>query len=265
MIKNRVRYLTYTALFLSFYHSNLHAESLTIGTGDGRPYIFVKRNVIDIEKPGFSIEIVNAISDKLDWGVQYAVMPFSRQVVSTQKGETDALMAVFKSDAPDLVYPDEPIGVASNCFFKREDNDFHFPDRRALDEVRIGVTNGFTYGLIDEFVAENRFNNIVTLSGDDKDVVQRLITMTLEGKIDTFIEAEAVVNYHLQEKHIKDLVNAGCTRTFKAYIAFSPVKPGSVQRAKRFDQAMTELRMSGELAMILAKYGTKDWKNPHSR
>lgn len=236
------------------------AEFLTIATGDGRPYIFVDNDNVSAALPGFSIEILQSVAKIQGWKLKFEVMPFSRQVIATRTGQVDGMIAVFKSDAPDLLFPSQPIGLASNCFFALEKSSFRFPDRTSLDDYKIGVTNGFTYGLIDQYIAENAGRNIVSLSGEDRDVVTRLISMLLEDRIDTFIEAEAVVNYHLKEKNIRNVKNAGCTQTFAAYVAFSPSKSASKSRIDTFDRGVIVLRKSGKLQKILDKYGAKDWR-----
>ncbi len=252
-------------LFSLFVFGNLtllptEADVLSIPTGDGRPYIFVENNQIEFERPGFSIEILQSVARLQGWKLKFEVMPFSRQVIATRKGQVDGMIAIFKTDAPDLLFPNQPIGQASNCFFALDKSDFRFPDRTSLDDYKIGVTNGFTYGLVDQYIAENIGKNIISLSGDDKDVLTRLINMLQENRIDTFIEAETVVNYHLQEKGIKNIKNVGCTRTLKAFIAFSPSLQNSKKRITAFDQTVKQLRSSGQLQKILEKYGVKDWR-----
>ena len=243
-----------SCLFFAAYAGN---DELVIATGGGSPYIVVEDNHLSAPSPGFSIEIIKAVAEKLDWQVRFEVMPFSRQLAETEHGNTDALMAVFKSDAPHFIYPSQQIGIASNCFFKRVGSDFYFPDRkRSLDRYRIGVTNGFTYGLIDEYSAEN----IVTLSGEDEMVVPRLVKMLKDGRIDAFIEAEAVVSHYLKSNNIQGQVKAGCTSTLDAYIGFSPNNPKSVDRARQFDNAVDELRQEGRVAEILSKYNVQDWR-----
>jgi polar amino acid transport system substrate-binding protein len=237
------------------------ADQLIIATGGGSPYIVVDGQKIREPLPGFSIEIVKAVSEKLDWQIKFEIMPFSRQLAATESGTTDALMAVLKSDAPHFVYPSQQIGIASNCFFKRRGTNFYFPDREVpLDHYRIGVTNGFTYGLIDDYIAENNAKNIMTLSGEDNDVLPRLVKMLTDGRIDTFIEAEAVVNYYLKKHNIHSIVNAGCTSILDAYIGFSPNNPKSTSRADSFDKAVAELRSEGTIAQILAKYNVTEWR-----
>jgi polar amino acid transport system substrate-binding protein len=255
--------ITYTINIVSslFCIAFANEDSLTIATGGGSPYIVVRDQKLDTSAPGFSIEIVKAAAEKLDWQISFEVMPFSRQMAETESGKTDALIAVLKTDAPHFVYPSQQIGIASNCFFKRAGTSFYFPDRKtSLDNYRIGVTNGFTYGLIDDYIAENSARNIVTLSGEDEKVLPRLIKMLEEERVDVFIEAETVVNHYIQQNNIPNVVNAGCTLILDAYIGFAPNNPKSILRAARFDKAVDELRREGKIADILSKYNVQDWR-----
>jgi len=237
-----------------------HSEKITIATGDGRPYIFTDGLEVLPEKPGFSIEIVMAASALLGWDTQFVVLPFSRQVLNTHHGNYDGMMAIFHSDAPHFTFPEQPIGIARNCFYTRKDSSFIFTSEHSLDVIKFAVTNGYTYGEIDAYIEKNRLGNIVTMSGEDKHVAERLIAMLKTKRIDAFIEAEAVIDYHLKEKSIADVVNAGCTPTLDAFIAFSPVLDTSHSRAKAFDRAVTALRHNGDLQRILNRYNVKDWR-----
>lgn len=236
-------------------------DELVIALGGGSPYIIVEGKQIREKNPGISVEIINAVAKKLDWRITYEVMPFSRQLAVTSQGKADALMAILKTDAPDYVFPSEPVGVASNCLFSEKELTFYFPERQeSLDHYRVGVSNGFTYGLMDDYIAENRSKNIIALAGEDDEVIQRLLMLLNEGRIDAFIEAESVVNYHLKKNNLPPLLKVVCTPILEVFLAFSPNRPDSRARVQAFDKALKELRSIGRVATILAKYNVTNWQ-----
>jgi polar amino acid transport system substrate-binding protein len=71
-----------------------------------------------------------------------------------------------------------------------------------------------------------------------------------------------VATYLLQNSALKQSIgNAGCYQgNLDFYVGFAPHNPESAARAKLLAQTMTELRSSGQLAKILARYGLSDWR-----
>ena len=234
-------------------------KHILVGTGDGPPFIRTENGSIHNEKPGLSIEILQSIAKHNNWKLEFVEMPFARQIVATRLGEVDAMVAVFKMDAPDLLYPSTPIAVAEHCFFTREDTDFWFTSLQDLDAIKLGVINDYNYGLIDEYVAENKQDNILRVSGQDKDSLTKLLALLHMRRIDAFIEAKSVVEYVTNNLDTETLRIAGCTAISPAYIAFSPASEESEQLAHEFDSAIEQLRTQGELKRLFQKYGITDW------
>ena len=234
-------------------------KRILIGTGDGPPFIRTENGNINNERPGLSIEILQSVAKHNSWKLEFIEMPFARQIVSTRLGEVDAMVAVFKMDAPDLLYPSTPIAVAEHCFFTHKDSDFHFTSLQDLNAIRLGVVNDYHYGVIDDYVAENKRDNILKVSGEDKDSLTKLLTLLDMRRIDAFIEAKSVVEHVTDYLGIEKLRIAGCTSTSPAYIAFSPVSEESQRLIHEFDFAMEQLRKRGQLKQIFKKYGIADW------
>ncbi len=233
---------------------------VVIGTGDGRPFIFTENGSVLPTNPGLSIEILQAVANEHNWALTFAEMPFIRQVSATRSGQIDGLVAVFKDDAPDLVYPDEPIAMAQNCFFINAGAPFHYQSTESLNDIILGVTNGYHYGEIDDYVAQNSKKNILKVSGEDKASLSTLLRLLQVNRIDAFIETSRVVEHAIKAQNIKNIKKAGCTAPMYAYVAFTPDLDVSVSLANDIDATVTRLRASGELDAILKKYGVDDWK-----
>jgi polar amino acid transport system substrate-binding protein len=81
------------------------------------------------------------------------------------------------------------------------------------------------------------------------------------NRLDAYIDSRTVFLSRMQtDRRGTDFRIAGeVDEEFPLYIACSAAKPGSRAHLKTLDDAMVELRASGELARILSRYGLKDW------
>ena len=95
------------------------------------------------------------------------------------------------------------------------------------------------------------------------------IKKLLKGRIDTIPEDKAVfVNMahkmgvldQIEEAGADPILNKDDFESLKIYLAFSPKNPNSKDYAKLLSEGIKEMRSSGELQKILAKYGLNDWK-----
>ncbi|WP_341661368.1 transporter substrate-binding domain-containing protein [Vibrio sp.] len=240
----------------------LQAKPLTFATGDWRPYIFEKNDTLDVNHPGFSIEIVDRVFAKLGYQITYKTPPFSRQLVDTERGVYAALVGLIVSDAPDFIYPTESVGQINNCFYTRNGNEWKFNGIPSLDAVNLGVINSYSYGVIDDYVGQNRTGNVIAISGSEENMLERLFSMLEAGRIDVVIDDSSVVTHYLKSASLTDQFQVvGCLGAVPAMIGFSPALPESKELAQKFSLGVQELRHSGELQEILNKYGIVDWKS----
>ena len=88
--------------------------------------------------------------------------------------------------------------------------------------------------------------------------------MTESKRLDGFIENPLVLEYNLglMKKDIKKFkaVSPNLANDPDLFISFAPGHPKSQEYAKILDLGMAEMRKSGRLKVILARYGLKDWK-----
>jgi polar amino acid transport system substrate-binding protein len=97
------------------------------------------------------------------------------------------------------------------------------------------------------------------ISGDDPPAMN--IRKLKADRIDAIIEDSAVMAYTLKREKEQGVKNIGCDpKKIPLYLAFSPKNPKSIEYAAAVDAAVIDLRKSGKLKQILAKYGLKDWK-----
>ncbi len=212
------------------------------------------------DKPGWGIEIAEAIFSKHGIKIDYQTLPWTRAVSMLESGEIECAIGATKDDIPTAIFPALGFAEARSHFFVLKDSKWEYKDESSLDSITLGVIQDYAYTeLLDKRIAENK--NVFISTGETP--LDQLITMLEKGRVDALVEDPAVFKYKLKELGKK-------SETFKEipydnpnpiYLAFTPKnKEVSEKYAKLFDEGMAELRSSGKLKEILAKYGAEDWK-----
>lgn len=242
------------------FHTN--SQTFDAVTGDWRPYIFEEAGSVRVDKPGFSIEIVKTIFNKMGHNLSIKTLAFARQIALTESGEADLLIGLYQSDAPQLRYPKEPIALSRNCFFVSPKSTWRYRDLNNLDQATIGTIKGYTYGHaeIDNYLSTHEGANVIPLAGLETQMLQRLFQLLDSQRIDVFPQDINIVEFFSkQQDEPISYLNAGCFSQVFAYVAFSPTLRKLDDLINQFDQEMQELRRSGELQKILNQYFVQDW------
>lgn len=208
------------------------------------------------EKPGIMIEIARAAFQSFGYDLAYTELPWTRAVTLTAYGSFDALIGPARGDAPDLVYPEEPIAFSQNCFFSLRDTNWNYYDISSLTKVSLGVGKDETVDdEIRSYIEKNRGSlRILEIGGTD--YMARLVELLKRNRVDAFIGDRAVVGYQLYKSRAnEDIQNVGCTdQIVKIYLAFFPGLQNVETIVRSFDEGVRGLRRSGELELILARY-----------
>jgi len=117
---------------------------------------------------------------------------------------------------------------------------------------------------MDQYIREHAAdsNRIEVIYGED--VVARNLRKLALGRIDTTLDGRAVLDYTIKKEGLAGrFVEAGTISMDRVYIAFSPRRSTSAAYARLLAEGVRELRASGDLQRILARYGCKDWM-PHA-
>lgn len=216
----------------------------------------------DKKRPGIMLEIAQKALRKQGYEITYNEIAWSRAIIETKQGNFDALIGSSKIDAPDFVYPKEPVAIARNCFFTLNDNKWNYSKITSLSEVELGVGQDETVSKEIEMYIEKykETSRVSILSGTD--YMSRLLLMLRKKRISAIIADVNVFNYLLKNTgESKSVKNAGCVGLpLKIYLAFSPHKYSASSNIIRlFDEGVKKLRRSGEFELILEKYGTEPW------
>ena len=212
------------------------------------------------EKEGFMIDIAREILKEAGHEIKYEVMPWDKAIDEAREGKIDGIVGAGEEDAPDFIFPKEPTAINSVCFFSKKSKGWTFKDMSSLNDVKVGVIEGYSYyDKVDEFI-ESAPKNLVKISGKEaaKDLASRLI----RGLLDVIIENEFVAPLTFG-KEMENIQVSGCGGRDDLFVAFSPhasKKATSEEYAKLMTEGVRKLRKDGRLQKILDKYGIKDWK-----
>ncbi|KAF0222010.1 MAG: ABC transporter substrate-binding [Rhodospirillaceae bacterium] len=213
----------------------------------------------DSAKPGYMIEIARAVFETRGQKVQYRVAPWPRAVANAVKGETDGAVGATRDDSGGLLLPAQPQGVTGNAVLVRNDAPWPWTGLTALAGKRVGITKDYSYGAeIDAWLAANPAR-IEAVGGETP--TENNLRKLAAGRIDVVIEDAAVARYTLAQMKMDGAVRIlHQDKAAPIFIAFTPANPKGGQYAKSLAEGMGELRQSGRLSAILAKYGLADWQ-----
>lgn len=214
------------------------------------------------ERPGFMVEVAREIFKKEGHSIDYDLMNWARAVADVREGKFNALVGCSKADAVGFIFPKVPIGILVNYYYALAESKWSYTGVDSLKSKMIGVINEYSYGdTIDEQIKKKN-PALKLVSGSDP--LLRLIQMTESKRLDGFIENPLVLEYNLglMKKDIKKFkaVSPNLANDPDLFISFAPGHPKSQEYAKILDLGMAEMRKSGRLKVILARYGLKDWK-----
>lgn len=205
---------------------------------------------------GFLIDIAKEIFTKAGHTVDYKELNWSRTLQEVREGKLNVAVGASKEDAKDLLLPKEHLSVSQNCFFGREDEPWSYTGPKSLESKKLAIANDYTYGdEIDGYINKNKNNDkIIDVTAGD-DIIDKNVKKVTGKRVDILIEDKSVVGYYLLKNNLK-LKNLGCLKSSNnIYLAFSAKNPKSKSYVELFDKSYQELKKSGQLAVILKKYG----------
>jgi polar amino acid transport system substrate-binding protein len=115
-------------------------------------------------------------------------------------------------------------------------------------------------------VLKNKLNiSRVAMVTGEQAVAQNIKRLVL-GRIDVYVEAQAVVRFQAGKDGQADLLeSAGILNATPLYVAFSPQCATSAAYARMLAEGVDELRATGKLDDILHKYALHDWKRDEAQ
>jgi len=217
----------------------------------------------DARLPGYAVEITKRILEKAGHTLTYENTPWSRALKLVKDGDSSAIIGVTRNEAPELIFPEQEIGISVIHFFKRKGTPWRYSGIASLKDVNVGIMADYEYGAeLDAYFEKHKGTHRVQVIRSKRPLVLN-IKKLLGGRIDVIPEDKAVFIETAHSMGVLDSIeDAGVDPiTSKAtfdeslvYIAFSPKNPKSKEYARLISEGIEQLRASGELGTILAKY-----------
>lgn len=246
------------SLFLSMASSAM-ADTISIRADIWCPYNCKP----DDKKQGYAIEVIKTIFEAAGHHIDYSNLNWADSIARTRKGEFTAIIGATNSDAPDFIFPKEPVGMSSITYAVRENDPTILHSVNDLKTKRLGVIDAYSYNpVVDAYIAKNKADaqKIHIETGDD--ALENNISLLLDNKLDAVCDDTNVLYYKTNKMSVfnKLKMSQDTGNLTLIYLAFSPAHPNANEYAALLDKGITELRSNGKLKAILQKYGLSDWK-----
>lgn len=222
----------------------------------------------DSDQPGYVVEIARAVFGKAGHQVDYRLLPWPRALEGVRRGLFSGAIGATVTDGRDLIFGREPVGMQANALALptarlRAGAGFRYTGPESLRSLRLGVAMGYTYdnGPIDAYLREEEAagsGRVVSARGED--VIAANLRRLMAGQVDAVLDSAAVLSQAITDMGFQsDVTVVEIGEAVPVYIAFSPVDPRASRYVGLLDAGIARLRSSGALAVILARYGVRDW------
>jgi len=210
---------------------------------------------------GAMIDVLAEVFGKVGKGLVYKNLDWSNAIQETREGKFSAIAGALKSDAPDFIFPETPIGFQRSCLFiKKGSAEIKSIDGTALKGLKIGAVKDYKYGEpFDSVVPRMQESGGKPLRFvEGVNTTQKLFLDLKAGLIDVLVEDESVVSFleALPSKPLKGIqfVKTVCQVKQPLFIAFSPKRPESAKLAAQLDKGLQRLSEAKKLAKIWKNY-----------
>ena len=240
------------------WFASAHADEITIRADIWYPHNGDPKS----DSPGYMIDIAKEVFTAKGMTINYDAMPWERALAQTREGKVNCVVGAASSDAPDFIFPTESQGHNQNYFYVKKGHPWRYTALASLETIKLGVIDGYSYDdAIDKYIQDNKNTARIQSIGGATPLEQN-VKKLLAGRIDALVESGPVLQSKLAQMRLEDQVETAGVAGAPAelFIACSPRQPKSAELTRSLSEGMIQLRSSGKLQAILAKYGLKDWK-----
>ncbi len=213
------------------------------------------------DRPGYMIEILQEALGPHGHTIDYQTMNWARSLASAEEGSIDGVVGASTDEAPGF-HLGPVLGQWDLAVAVRKGESFDVGAADPFAGRSIGVIRGYDYGgAVADYVAANAADDrIVQVAGGEAPLETNLRKLEA-GRVDLVPDDAAVLRYTIADLGLEgafDLVSM--EEPSPLYAAFSPRGARSADYAAMLAAAVDELRASGRLDEILARYGLTDWR-----
>lgn len=210
---------------------------------------------------GYIVDIVEAVFKDSPYKLAFQTLPWSRAIIRVRTGAVTALLSPAKKEAPDLLYPNEPIGLQRMCFYVQKGSTWTYTDESSLTGLRIGLASDTSVEELNSYIQAHptQFHYMPYT----KDYVPLSLRMLDIGRFDAFIFTYNSTVFTMRHLGLENRIQAaGCVSSAPLYLAFSPhtMEQNDLKPMMAFyDQRMKHLKKTGAISDIMTSYGLPDW------
>lgn len=230
--------------------------AITLGVTERCPYVCSEKGF----HQGVFIDIIKNIFDKNNVKMDIVYLPMSRAMSMVKNKEIDGVVGILQRNAPDLIFPTESIGQVHYLLYTTEDDDWFYTGLNSLNSRNIGIEGEKSYGIFDSYI-QRHVNSKFILKLHGKNMTKRLVQLLQLKRINLFLEDKNIFDFYRKKFRSETLNVAGSIPPDNLYVGFSPSNNKAQMFADIVTKGIADMRKTGELDIILAKYDMSDWVN----
>lgn len=250
-----------------------HSETtITILVENDCPYSCRPEN----GQPGFIQDILKTIYEKNGFKTSFHIFPWLRVLNSfnDQNPGVDCMigMKVHPVNKEIALFPEEEIARYTHRFYALKDSPltktWEYQGLESLKNMKVGCVKGWSYcnNDVTKYLTEGDDPQVQAMTGEDAE--EKNFRKLVAGRIDLWISNINNTEYMLAVKRnsgnkevdkIVGIADLPVTAEVNVYPIFYKNMKGE-KYSEIYVKGIRELRETGELNSIMAKYGLTDWK-----
>lgn len=231
-------------------------ESVSIASDIWCPFICGDDQEID---GGLLVDVADEIFENAGMRLESPLMPLNRVMMLVSKSQVDGIYAPAITDQ---LMMSEAIVSSRACFYTHINDDWKFEGIESLSAVTVTVIDSYGYddGEFDQYLAQPKRQGSTAIDvrvGEMAGITN--VNMLLTERIKVLVEHESVMTYLMDQvagNTWKKVRKAGCLKTpLPLNIGFGAKNPSAEKLVGIVNQGITQLKVSGRLDEIKARYG----------
>jgi len=211
---------------------------------------------------GYMVEVAREVLEAAGFTVEYRLVNFQVLQRMVEDGTATAVPRIAVDPNGRFLLPRVPQGRVATAVAVRADQGFDWAGPQSLEARLTAVIRDYDYGGdVQGYIDANMDDpsRILVLSGFGYSHVNQGLRLVAAGRVDAFIDDVEVLEWGLER-----LKGTEPVRVFKVqqpadlFVGLSKMDHRAVHLARIISDGTEELRRSGRLAEILARYGLKD-------
>lgn len=210
MLKPKQKYAFYVLvmLFSTSIVSVSQAETLKVCYDQWSPMTMFTSE--ENTERGVVIDMLAHIYTSQGYELEYFEVPLARGLKMVSDGLCDILPEYLYSRSSEhgFEFASEPTFIYTSAFVVRQGDPWRYQGEASLKNKRIATGPGWDYSSMSiayqQFIDDKRNRDSIEVIAGDDDVVDRILLMIKEGRVDLYADNELVLQYSLNRLNLND-------------------------------------------------------------